>query len=173
MLLQDSRREARVNAQGELITLEEQDRSLWDVEEIEKGIRLVEKALALGQAGNYQIQAAIAAVHCEAMSAEETDWRQIVALYEELLRITSSPVVALNHAAAVAMSEGFERGLSLIETAGAGGTLKNYYLFHASRADLLRRLNRTDEAAVAYRRALDLTTNSVEQNYIRRRLLDK
>jgi len=170
MLLQDSRREARVNDQGELITLEEQDRSLWDVKEIEEGVRLVEKALTLGHAGNYQIQAAIAAVHCEATSAEETDWRQIVALYEELTRITSSPVVALNHAAAVAMSEGFEKGLSLIESAGAGGTLENYYLFHASRADLLRRLNRTSEAAAAYQRALAMTTNSVEQNYIRTRL---
>ncbi len=170
MLLQDSRREARVNDQGELVTLEEQDRSLWDRKEIEEGVRLVETALRLGRVGNYQIQAAIAAVHAEAGSADETDWRQIVALYEELLRITSSPIVALNHAAAVAMSGGFERGLSLIESAGAGGVLENYYLFHASRADLLRRLNRFDEATAAYERALSLITNSVEQNYIRRRL---
>jgi RNA polymerase sigma-70 factor (ECF subfamily) len=170
MLLQDSRREARVNEQGELVTLEEQDRSLWDLAEIEEGVRLVERALALGRVGNYQIQAAIAAVHCEASSADQTDWRQIVALYEELLRITSSPVVALNHAAAVAMYEGVETGLSLIELTGASGALNNYYLFHASRADLLRRLNRTDEATGAYTRALALTTNRVEQNYIRRRL---
>ena len=172
MLLQNSRRAARVNNRGELVTLEEQDRSLWDREEIDEGVRLVETALALGRAGNYQIQAAIAAMHAEAGTADETDWEQIVALYQELMRTTSSPVVALNHAAAVAMSEGFERGLSLIEAAGASGALDNYYLYHASRADLLRRLNRTDEAVEAYHRALSLTTNSVEQHYIRRRLTD-
>jgi RNA polymerase sigma-70 factor, ECF subfamily len=170
MLLQDSRREARVNDRGELVTLEEQDRSRWDAKEIEEGIRLVQAALSLRRVGNYQLQAAIAAVHGEAKTAAETDWRQIVALYEELMRITSSPVVALNHAAAVAMSEGFEEGLSLIESAGASGQLDNYYLFHASRADLLRRLHRLDEARAAYTRALSLTTNHVEQNYIRRRL---
>jgi RNA polymerase sigma-70 factor, ECF subfamily len=170
MLLQDSRRDARVNAQGELVTLEVQDRSLWHVAEIKEGVRLVEESLALGQVGNYQIQAAIAAIHCEARTADETDWRQIVALYEELMRITNSPVVALNHAAAVAMCDGFEKGLSLIEAAGAGGVLDNYYLYHASRADLLRRLQRFDEATAAYRVALELTTNSVEQNYIERRL---
>ncbi|HEU5459719.1 MAG TPA: RNA polymerase sigma factor, partial [Pyrinomonadaceae bacterium] len=170
MLLQDSRRHARVNAKGELVTLDEQDRSLWDQKEIEEGIHLVETALARGRAGNYQIQAAIAAVHAEARSADETDWRQIVALYEELKRTTSSPVVALNHAAAVAMSEGPERGLRLIESANANGTLENYYLFHASRADLLRRLSRSADAAEAYERALTLTTNSVEQSFIRRRL---
>lgn len=170
ILLQDSRRAARVNDRGELVTLEEQDRSLWDRGEIEEGVRLVETALTLGQVGNYQLQAAIAAVHAEAASADKTDWRQIVALYEELMRTTSSPVVALNHAAAVAMSEGLERGLSLIESAPAKGALDKYYLYHASRADLLRRLNRADEAADAYRQALSLTTNTVEQNYIQRRL---
>ena len=170
MLLQDSRRFARVNNQGELVTLEEQDRSLWDQAEIDEGLRLVEQALALRRVGNYQLQAAIASVHAEATTAEETDWRQIVALYAELMRITSSPVVALNHAAAVAMSEGPERGLSLMEAAGADGALKNYYLFHASRADLLRRLGRFDEASAAYRTALSLTTNRVEQNYINKRL---
>jgi RNA polymerase sigma-70 factor (ECF subfamily) len=170
MLLQHSRSAARVNDRGELVTLEEQDRSLWNREEIEEGIRLLETALALGQAGNYQIQAAIAAVHAEASRADQTDWRQIVALYEELMRTTSSPVVALNHAAAVAMAEGFERGLSLIESAPAKRDLDNYYLYHASRADLLRRLDRKEEAAEAYRQALSLTTNTVEQNYIRRRL---
>lgn len=170
MLLQDSRRAARVNDRGELVTLEEQDRSLWDRKEIAEGVRLVETALALGQAGSYQIQAAIAAVHAEASTAEETDWRQIVALYEELLRTTSSPVVALNYAAAVAMSDGVERGLMLMELANGSGALDNYYLFHASRADLLRRLNRVDDATAAYQHALSLTTNTVEQNYIRRRL---
>ena len=170
MLLQNSRRNARVNQQGDLVTLEEQDRSLWDTREIEEGLRLVESALAIGRVGNYQLQAAIAAVHCEATSARETDWKQIVALYEELMRITSSPVVALNHAAAVAMSDGPDQGLRLLEAAGAGGALEQYYLFHASRADLLRRLQRFDEAARAYQRAFALSTNSVEQNYIKRRL---
>jgi len=170
MLLQDSRREARVNDRGELVTLEEQDRSRWDAKEIEEGVRLVQAALSLRRVGSYQLQAAIAAVHAEAKTADDTDWRQIVALYEELLRITTSPVVALNHAAAVAMSEGCERGLSFIESAGAGGKLETYYLFHASRADLLRRLHRLPEARAAYERALSLTTNHVEQNYIRRRL---
>jgi RNA polymerase sigma-70 factor, ECF subfamily len=172
MLLQDSRRRARVNDRGELVTLEDQDRSLWDEEEIAEGVRLVQAALRLRRVGSYQLQAAVAAIHAEARAADETDWRQIVALYGELMRITASPVVALNHAAAVAMSEGPERGLSLVEAAGAGGTLENYYLFHASRADLLRRLDRLEEAAAAYEQALSLTTNEVEQNYIRKRLLE-
>lgn len=170
MLLQDSRRQARVDDQGQLVVLEEQDRSRWDQNEIAEGIRLVEGALRLRRVGEYQLQAAIAAVHAEAKNADETDWRQIVALYEELRGINSSPVVALNHAAAVAMSEGFETGLSLIDEVGAEGRLDTYYLFHASRADLLRRLNRFDEAIAAYDRALSLTTNRVEQNYFRRRL---
>jgi len=170
MLLQDSRREARMNEQGELVTLEDQDRSRWDKNRIEEGIRLVETVLPLGRVGNYQIQAAIAAVHAEARAADQTDWRQIVALYKELMRINSSPIVALNHAAAVAMSEGFEKGLSLIDEASVDGKLNHYYLFHAARADLLRRLNRAEEAATAYTRALSLTTNRVEQQYIRKRL---
>jgi RNA polymerase sigma-70 factor (ECF subfamily) len=170
MLLQDSRRRARVTGEGDLVTLEEQDRSLWDRAAIDEGVRLIQKALALGQVGRYQLQAAIAAVHCEAQTAGETDWRQIVALYEQLLRLSSSPVVALNHAAAVAMSEGPERGLGLVEAAGENGKLDNYYLFHAARADLLRRLHRFPAAHAAYERALSLTTNLIEQNYIRRRL---
>ncbi len=170
MLLQDSRREARVKDQGELVTLEEQDRSRWDAAEIAEGVRLVQAALSLHRVGSYQLQAAIAAVHAEAKRADETDWGQIVALYGELMRITSSPVVALNYAAAVAMSEGPERGLGLLEE--AGGALENYYLFHASRADLLRRLGRLSEAATSYTTALSLTTNHVEQNYIRRRLAE-
>ena len=170
MLLQDSRHEARVNRQGELVTLEEQDRSLWNSAEIEEGVNLVQKALRLRRVGSYQLQAAIAAVHAEAKAADQTDWRQIVALYEELMRITSSPIVALNHAAAVAMAEGFEKGLALIDAIGAGGALQNYYLFHASRADLLRRLHRYDEALIAYTAALSLTTNEIEQKYIRGRI---
>ena len=170
MLLQDSRRRARVNDRGELVTLEEQDRSQWDRNEIEEGVRLIQNALSMGRVGKYQLQAAIAAVHCEASTADETDWPQIVALYEELMLRSSSPVVALNHAAAVAMAEGAENGLRLIDAAGGSGTLNNYYLFHAARADLLRRLNRFTEARAAYERALSLTTNLIEQNYIRRRL---
>lgn len=170
MLLQDSRREARMNEHDEIVTLEDQDRSRWDHNEIEEGLRLVEAAIRLGRVGNYQLQAAIAAVHAEAKTADETDWPQIVALYKELMRINSSPIVALNHAAAVAMSEGLEKGLSLLEEAGVSGKLDHYYLFHASRADLLRRLNRLQEAATAYTRALSLAMNKVEQQYIRKRV---
>lgn len=170
MLLQDSRRKARVNDQGELVTLEEQDRSLWDREEINEGLRLLRRALTMARAGSYQLQAAIAAVHCEAQTPADTDWPQIVALYERLLRLSSSPVVALNHAAAVAMSDGPERGLELIDVVGADGRLDHYYLFHAARADLLRRLDQFSEARTAYERALTLTSNRVEQKYIQRRL---
>jgi RNA polymerase sigma-70 factor (ECF subfamily) len=170
MLLQDSRRDARMDTNGQFVTLDEQDRSIWDRNEIDEGSRLLESALGLGRAGPYQLQAAIAAVHAEATSADRTDWRQIVLLYEELMHINSSAVVALNHAAAVAMSEGLERGLNLIEQAGSNGSLNNYYLFHAARADLLRRLNRASEAEIAYTKALALTTNQVEQQYIRKRL---
>lgn len=170
MLLQNSRRDARIDERGELVTLEDQNRSLWDHEEIEEGLRLVEKALSLRHVGIYQLQAAIAAVHAEAKTAGETDWQQIVALYKVLMRINPSPIIALNHAAAVAMGEGFERGLALVEEVRASGMLENYYPFHAARADLLRRLNRPQEAATAYTRALDLTTNRVEQQHVRRRL---
>jgi RNA polymerase sigma-70 factor (ECF subfamily) len=170
MLLQNSRRKARVNDRGELVTLEEQDRSLWNRAEIDEGLRLVQSALAQRRTGKYQLQAAIAAVHCEARSADATDWRQIVALYDELMRTSSSPVVALNHAAAVAMYLGPEQGLNLMESARVRDRLDNYYLYHAARADLLRRLNRPIQAHEAYERALSLTTNRIEQNYLRRRL---
>jgi RNA polymerase sigma-70 factor, ECF subfamily len=170
MLLQDSRRDARINAEGEFVTLEEQDRSLWDQKEIREGLQLIEKALGLKRIGAYQIQAAIAAVHAEAETASETDWVQIVALYSELKRLNSSAVVALNHAVAVAMSEGPEHGLKLIEAIAASGKLNDYYLFHSSRADLLRRLGRIPEAVEAYNHALALTENRVEQNYVRLRL---
>ena len=170
MLLQDSRRDARTNKQGELVTLEEQDRSQWDRKEIEEGLRLVEQAFRFGRVGTYQVQAAIASIHAKAETAAKTDWQQIVAFYEALVRVNPSPIVALNHAAAVAMSEGFEKGLKLVEEAGASGTLDQYYLFHAARADLLRRLDRPVEAETAYLRALALTTNNVELEYIRRRL---
>src|SRR6266404_1912596 len=172
MLLQDSHRDARINQQGELVTLEEQNRSLWASGEIEEGLELVRKALLLHRIGVYQLQAAIAAVHAEAKAAAETDWPQIVALYKELMQINRSPVVALNHAAAVAMSEGCEKGLTLIEEVGAAGELEQYYLFHGARADLLRRLNRLPEAAAAYSRALTLTKNPVIRKYLSRRMSD-
>lgn len=170
MLLQDSRRAARIDNQGELVILEEQDRSNWNSERIAEGISLVERVLPLGRVGNYQIQAAIAAVHAEAKTANETDWPQIVALYEELMRINSSPIVALNHAVAVAMTGELTNGLTLMEQANAAKKLEHYYLYHASRADLLRRLHRKEEATTAYGRALALATNEVEQQYLRRRL---
>ncbi|MHB8676451.1 MAG: RNA polymerase sigma factor [Candidatus Acidiferrales bacterium] len=174
MLLHDSRRAARVDSAGELITLEDQERALWNREQISEGVRLVEQALRLRSVGPYQLQAAIAAVHSEAEKAEDTDWAQIASLYDELSRLMPTPVVALNHAVAVAMSkgagQGLAQGLSLIDVLGSSGELEGYYLFHAARADVLRRLDRQREAAGAYRRALALATNRVEQNYLRRRL---
>ncbi|HKA21528.1 MAG TPA: RNA polymerase sigma factor [Blastocatellia bacterium] len=170
MLLQDSRRESRIDQNGQFVTLDEQDRLKWDRVEIDEGSRLLETALGFHRVGSYQLQAAIAALHAEATSADQTDWHQIALLYRELMRMNSSPVVALNHAAAVAMSEGPERGLRLMEEAGANGKLDHYYLFHAARADLLRRLDRVEEATIAYNKALGLTTNQVEQQYIRKRL---
>jgi RNA polymerase sigma-70 factor (ECF subfamily) len=170
MLLHDSRRNARISAEGELVTLEEQDRSLWDRTEIEQGLALVETALRLQNIGPYQLQAAIAALHAHAATFEQTDWAEIAALYQRLANISPSPVIALNHAAAIAMAEGPERGLTLIDQLGATGDLGEYHLFHAARADLLRRLNRQAEAAEAYTRALDLAHNPVEQQYLRRRL---
>ncbi len=170
MLLHDSRRAARVNSKGELITLEEQDRSLWNRDQIHEGIRQVEEALHLHSAGPYQVQAAIAAIHSEAATPDTTDWRQIASLYGELARLMPTPVVALNHAVAVAMSEGFVRGLAMIDDLGASGELDNYYLFHAARADILRRLGHREKARAAYQRAISLATNQVERNYLARRL---
>ena len=170
MLLQDSRRRARSTTEGDLVTLEEQDRSLWDQTEIAEGLILIERALKQGRVGNYQLQAAIAALHAEAKSSEETDWAQISAIYRVLSRMNSSPIVALNHAAAVAMNEGPEKGLAMIDEIELAGKLDDYYLLHASRGDLLRRLLRFDEAKTAYERALRLTSNEVEKNYMRRRI---
>jgi RNA polymerase sigma-70 factor, ECF subfamily len=169
MLLQNSRRNART-AGGELVTLEEQDRSLWDRNQISEGLMLVEKALKTGPAGPYQLQAAIAALHAEAAAPVETDWPQIAALYDRLLMLNPSPVIALNHAVAVAMSGPIADGLKRIDELGHSGGLGGYYLFHAARADLLRRLDRNTEAAVAYRSALGLVSNRVEQNFLARRL---
>ena len=169
MLLHDSRRRARV-IRGELVTLEEQDRSLWDQSAISEGSLLIERALNLGPAGAYQLQAAIAAVHAGAKTAAETGWVQIAALYERLLELNPSAVIALNHAVAVAMSVGIEEGLKRIDELGRTGALESYYLFHAARADLLRRLNRYKEAAAAYQQAATLATNATEQEFLQRRL---
>ena len=170
MLLHDSRRDARVNSAGELVPLEDQDRSAWHAQQIEEGLSLVEKALRLGRAGPYQLQAAIAAVHGQAKTAAETDWRQIAALYSALARRSPSPVIALNYAVAIALSEGLEKGLEIVHQLGASGELDSYYLYHAALADLLRRLGRREEASAAYERALSLTANAVERRYLRRRL---
>jgi RNA polymerase sigma-70 factor, ECF subfamily len=172
MILHDSRRDARVNDAGELVVLEEQDRSLWHHDQIDEGLKLVERALRLGRVGPYQLQAAIAAVHAEAKTADETDWKQIAALYRELARTDGSLVVSLNHAVAVAMSEGIDRGLALIEKLGSSGELDSYHLYHAARADLLRRAGRRDPALEAYERALSLTSNAVERRYLRRRIVE-
>lgn len=170
MLLHDSRRLARVNAQGELVPLEEQDRSAWDREAINEGLELVERALRLARIGPYQLQAAIAALHAEASDPAQTDWRQITALYTVLGRVHPSPVVDLNRAVAVAMGDGLEIGLTQIDELGASGELDSYHLYHAARADILRRLGRSQAAGEAYRRALRLTANAVERRYLRRRL---
>ena len=170
MLLHDSRRDARVGTAGALVTLEEQDRSLWDRAQTEEGLALVESALRLGRVGPYQLQAAIAALHAEAHSAAETDWAQIAALYGELARIQPSPVVQLNGAVAIGMAEGPQRGLELIDELGTSGELDRYHLFHAARAEMLRRLGAFEAAADAYRRALALMANSVERAYLERRL---
>jgi RNA polymerase sigma-70 factor (ECF subfamily) len=173
MLLQDSRRLARTaSADRGLTTLEEQDRSLWDRAEIAEGTALIERTLRVGRVGPYQLQAAIAAVHAEAPTPDVTDWRQIAALYELLARCDPSPVVELNRAAAVAMADGPEHGLQLMERPTVAVPLGNYRWFHAARADLLRRLGRPAEASVAYARALELAENRDERAYLRRRMAE-
>jgi len=170
MLLHDSRRDTRSSADGQLVTLEEQDRSLWHQDQIAEGIRLVERALGRRNAGPYQLQAAIAAVHAESRTAGETDWKQIAALYNLLKASQPSAIVSLNHAVAIAMSESLERGLALIDDLGSSGELDSYHLYHAARADLLRRMGRTREALESYSRGLALTSNAVELRYLRRRI---
>jgi len=167
MLLTDSRREARVDESGEAVLLEDQDRSLWDREQIAEGLELSREAAAGGPAGPYTVQARIAAVHAEAASAAETDWARIARLYAWHLEISPSPVVELNRTVAVAMCEGPERGLELVDAIEG---LDGYQPLHTARADLLRRLGRLGEAGEAYRRALELTTNPVERRFIERRL---
>jgi RNA polymerase sigma-70 factor (ECF subfamily) len=169
MLLHDSRRDARLDAAGDLVLLEDQDRRRWNHAQIAEALPLVEEALA-GGAGPYALQAAIAALHCQAARAEDTDWRQIVRLYDLLERGQPSPVVALNRAAAVAMVEGPRPGLALIDALAAGGALDRYHLLHSARADLLRRAGATAEAAEHYERALALVTNDAERRFLERRL---
>ncbi|HET7436727.1 MAG TPA: RNA polymerase sigma factor [Thermoanaerobaculia bacterium] len=170
MLLQESRRAARTSADGELVLLEQQDRSLWNREQIAEGIALVERALSSRRFGPYTLQAAIAAVHSEARSAAETDWRQIVALYTVLWRIEPSPVIELNRAVAVAMHEGPDAGLALIDAILARGDLATYHLTHSARADLFRRLGRTNDARAAYEQALALTHQEPERRFLEKRL---
>jgi RNA polymerase sigma-70 factor (ECF subfamily) len=169
MLLHDSRRDARMTSAGELVTLEDQDRSRWDRNEIAEGTALLDRAFRMRAPGPYQLQAAIAALHAEARSPEQTDWREIAALYTELAKINGSSIVRLNWAVAIAMGDGLEKGLRIIDGIAASGELDGYYLLHASRADLLRRLGRMSEAEQAYERALELSSNDVERRYLQHR----
>ncbi len=169
MLLQHSRRDART-IDGRLVTLEDQDRSRWDRGAIAEGLTLIEGALASGPPGPYRLQAAIAGLHAQALTAEATAWPEIAMLYGMLLDLNPSPVVALNHAVAIAMSAGLAEGLRRIDQLGESGALDDYYLFHAARADLLRRLGRHAGAAGAYQRAISLATNPVELDFLRLRL---
>jgi RNA polymerase sigma-70 factor (ECF subfamily) len=170
MLLHESRRAARTSPSGELVLLEDQDRSLWNRDQIEEGTRLVERAMSSGQLGPYTLQAAIVAVHAAAPSADATDWARIVALYDLLAQAEPSPVVELNRAVAVAMRDGPEAGLALIDAILARGDLTDYHLAHAARADLCRRLGRRTEAAAAYRKALSLARQEPERRFIEWRL---
>jgi RNA polymerase sigma-70 factor (ECF subfamily) len=172
MLLHDSRRDARVSAEGELVLLEEQDRRLWHREQIEEGTELVESALRGGATGVYALQAAIAALHANAKTAKDTDWPQIAALYDALLRTHESPVIEVNRAVAIAMARPLEEGLALLDELDMRKELDEFHLLAAARADLLRRLGRMAEAAEAYRRALSLATNDIERRFLRRRLAE-
>jgi RNA polymerase sigma-70 factor (ECF subfamily) len=171
MLLHESRRGARTDASGDLILLEDQERSLWDKDQINEGRELVERALATRDIGAYTIQAAISSVHAAASAAEATDWARIVALYDLLLRAQPSPVIELNRAVAVAMKEGPEVGLNLIDSLLERGSLAEYHLAHAARADLLRRLARLAEAKTAYEKALSLAKQEPERRFLQKRLL--
>ena len=169
MLLHDSRRGARLDDAGDLVVLEEQDRSRWDHRKIAEALPLVEEALR-GGPGPFALQAAIAALHCQAARPDDTDWPQIVRLYDLLDRQQPSPIVSLNRAVAVAMAEGPREGLALIDALAAGGELEDYHLLHAARADLLRRIGSSQEAAKSYRRALALVSNESERRFLERRL---
>ena len=170
MLLHDSRRAARASPAGDLVLLEDQDRALWNRDYIKEGTMLVQRALAAGAVGPYTLQAAIAAVHANAAATEATNWGEIVALYDLLVRAEPSPVIELNRAVAVAMRDGPETGLKLIDAILARGDLENYHLAHAARADLCRRLGQTAAARISYQRALSLTQQAPEQRFLERRL---
>jgi RNA polymerase sigma-70 factor (ECF subfamily) len=166
MLLQDSRRAARIDDRGRIMLFADQDRTRWDGNEIYEGLDLLTRALAIGHPGPYQIQAAIAAVHADASRAEETDWAEIVALYDQLISIDPSPVIQLNRAVAVSMTTGPAAGLELVDRLAAQGSLDEYHLLHATRASFLRRLDRREETLDAYRRALHLATNPVDRLFL-------
>ena len=172
MLLHDSRREARTGADGEFILLEDQDRSHWNQEQIQEGLALTDSALREAPPGPYSIQAAISALHAHAKTANETDWTQIVALYDVLMRLQPSPVVELNRAVAVAMSQGPAQGLALLDKLQTRRELDGYHLFPAVRGDLARRLKDWPMAAQAYRQALSLATNEIERRFLSRRLAE-
>jgi RNA polymerase sigma-70 factor (ECF subfamily) len=172
MLLHDARREARTGPGGELVLLDAQDRGLWDRARIDEGHELLDRAMRMRRVGPNQLQAAIAALHDDAATADETDWAQIAGLYLVLGRIAPSPVVELNRAVAVAMASGPERGLQIVEGVAASGQLDEYPYLHAARADLLRRLGRMDEAGVAYERARELTGNEAERAFLARRIAE-
>ncbi len=172
LLLQDSRRDARVSESGDVILLEDQERTRWNRDYITEGAALVQRAFSMGEVGPYAIQSAIASIHAQAASAAATDWRRIVDLYDLLLKAEPSPVVELNRAVAVAMLHGPEAGLRLIDDLFARGELQTYHLAHAARADLCRRLGRTDDARRAYEQALGLTQQEPERRFLERRLLE-
>jgi len=172
MLLHDTRRHSRLDGRGDLVTLENQDRSLWDAAEIGEGVSVLDDALRRGQPGPYQVQAAIAACHATAPTAASTDWPRIAALYRQLAEFLPTPVVELNYAVAVGMARGPAAGLSLVESLEASGRLAGYHLLPATRADFLRRLGRLPEAATAYREALELTGTDAERRYLSRRLAE-
>jgi RNA polymerase sigma-70 factor (ECF subfamily) len=172
MLLHESRRAARTSGDGDLILLEQQDRSLWNKDQIAEGISLTERALASRRFGAYTLQAAIAAVHAESSSVASTDWRQITLLYDQLLRIQPSPVVELNRAVAIAMCEGLEQGLALIDDLLAREQLSHYHLAHSARADLCRRLGRIPEARASYEKALALASQEPDRRFLARRLAE-
>jgi RNA polymerase sigma-70 factor (ECF subfamily) len=170
MLLQSSRDAARVDPAGDLVPLEEQDRSTWDLDRIHEGLSILDGALRRRRAGPYQVQAAIAACHASAVRPEDTDWVQIALLYRELSQLAPSAVVELNRAVAVAMADGPAAGLALVDALAEGGALSRYHLLPAVRADLLRRLGRAAEAAAAYQQALALATTEAERRFLGRRL---
>jgi RNA polymerase sigma-70 factor (ECF subfamily) len=172
MLLHDSRRDARTTDSGEIVLLEEQDRSRWHRDQIAEGLELVENALGRGARGPYALQAAIAALHAQAKSARETDWHQIAALYELLWQVQPSPVVELNRAVAIAMANGLSEGLQLLDALQERGELRGYYLLPAARGDLLRRMERWEESSNAYREALALVSNEAERKFLQSRLAE-